>query len=230
LRSLDKNMDVPIKSLEQSDPHQTFTLLTESSLMTGENYELYITFVGNMLDKRVGLYSFVYPDASEPRMRMAAGSQFQPFHAREAFPCFDEPQYRSEFQVGIGRLEKYQSFSNTKINETVPCSKPGWVWDMYEWSPAMPANLVNVVVVDGYSCEEADAAIVPGKKIQVWAPKPLIDQKAGVYAAMLTAHMIKYFQDYFDFPYVLSKLDSLLVWQTDGPAMEHWGSITYGLG
>lgn len=52
--------------------------------------------------------------------RWLATTQFQSIGARQAFPCFDEPGFRSTFNVTIGRAEGYHSLANAPLKETVP--------------------------------------------------------------------------------------------------------------
>ena len=100
---------------------QTVSVVAESVLQPGHIYEVFIPFVATMMGKRSGLSGFAYPDMKPPGgLKMAALSRFQPYHAREAFPCFDEPSFRSIFEVRIARMEKYLTFSNSRIKETLP--------------------------------------------------------------------------------------------------------------
>lgn len=48
-----------------------------------------------------------------------ATTQFQPYHARKAFPCFDEPQFKSRFVISITRDDTLRpSYSNMAIAQT----------------------------------------------------------------------------------------------------------------
>jgi aminopeptidase N len=52
--------------------------------------------------------------------RWLAATQFQTLGARQAFPCFDEPSFKSTFNVTIGRpSEGYNSLANSPLQETM---------------------------------------------------------------------------------------------------------------
>jgi aminopeptidase N len=61
-----------------------------------------------------------------------ATTQFEATHAREAFPCFDEPQMKAKFEISIARQDNMITLSNMPIRVTDPVDgQPGRVWDHY---------------------------------------------------------------------------------------------------
>jgi aminopeptidase N len=49
-----------------------------------------------------------------------ATTLFAPYHARRAFPCFDEPSFRATYDITIGHSTKYHAMSNADIIASRP--------------------------------------------------------------------------------------------------------------
>lgn len=52
--------------------------------------------------------------------RWLGSTQFQTHHARRAFPCFDEPQFKATFDVNLIRPRTYNTVSNTRLISSTP--------------------------------------------------------------------------------------------------------------
>src|SRR5690606_19611139 len=64
------------------------------------DWRLDLTFRGILNDKLVGFYRSTYTDESG-QSRTLAVSQMESTHARRAFPCFDEPDFKATFAITL---------------------------------------------------------------------------------------------------------------------------------
>ena len=81
------------------------------------NYSIEMTFSGSLEKGMSGFYRSVYKD-SRGREHPLATTHFEPTGARKAFPCLDEPSFKSTFSVTVVRPSaNYNAFSNMQVRE-----------------------------------------------------------------------------------------------------------------
>ena len=75
----------------------------------------FLDFRGNLTRGIVGFYKSVYTNGRGEKVPIAT-SKFQPTYARRAFPCFDEPSFKSTFTVTLVRpTDGYIALSNMPV-------------------------------------------------------------------------------------------------------------------
>lgn len=84
-------------------------------------YRLRFKFRGSLVGGIVGFYKSRYKIGNETRF--LATSKFQPTYARRAFPCFDEPKFKSRFNVTLVHDRGYMALSNMPVLEDYPMTR-----------------------------------------------------------------------------------------------------------
>ena len=110
---------VPISRAFEYPQNEFWVVQLEENVLPG-NYTLYLEFDGLLDNGIVGFYKSVYTNANGEQ-RSIATSKFQPTYARRAFPCFDEPSFKSSFKTSLVRPsgDGYIALSNMQPESSV---------------------------------------------------------------------------------------------------------------
>lgn len=76
-----------------------------------------------------------------------ATTQFEATDARAAFPCFDEPEFKSKFIVTLVHEKGYKALSNMPVEKVVK-RDDGFVESHFEESVKMSTYLLAFIVCD----------------------------------------------------------------------------------
>ena len=117
---------VDLMEVIESEKNEFLVFRTPKEVPAG-NYTLQIEFKGSLTRGLVGFYKSLYTNANGKKVPIAT-SKFQPTYARRAFPCFDEPSFKSTFTVTLVRPtgDGYIALSNMPVREEIPDSpSPG---------------------------------------------------------------------------------------------------------
>lgn len=92
---------------------QIANITCPSGIKKNENNNVMITFTGVYRDSYFGVYKAEYENSKTKENFVA--TQFEPIYARAAFPCFDEPQLKAEFDIVITHPINYTAVSNAPV-------------------------------------------------------------------------------------------------------------------
>jgi alanyl aminopeptidase len=156
--------------------------------------------------------------------RWYAITQFESIFARRAFPCFDQPDMKTPWQVTLEVPEKLATLSNTRITGT-KSEHPGMKTVAFAETAPLPSYLV-AFAVGPYDIVEAGRAGLKQTPIRVAVPTG----RAGdaTWAAKVSGELLGLLEQYFGMPFPFDKLDnvSIPITSTFG-AMENVGMVTY---
>ncbi|MEO8197872.1 MAG: M1 family metallopeptidase [Thermoanaerobaculia bacterium] len=151
-------------------------------------------------------------------------SQFESTFARRAFPCFDEPSYRSPWKLTLHVREGQVAVSNSPVAGE---RSEGNGLKAVEFAPTRPIPSYLVALGVG-PFAVVDAGTWGGSKTPVRMVVAKGKAAQTAYAVEVTGPILAALEEYFEIPYPFGKLDNLAIPQTVGfGAMENPGLITY---
>ncbi len=180
---------------------------------------LVITYTGIITDAMHGMYP-CYFDHDGVKKELIA-TQFESHHAREVFPCIDEPEAKATFDVTLTTETDITVLGNMPVaSQRVENEK---LVTTFGTSPRMSSYLVAWVYGEIHS---KTARTKSGVEVNVWAT-PAQPAASLDFALDHAVKSIEFFDDYFGTPYPLPKSDHVALPDFSSGAMENWGLITY---
>jgi alanyl aminopeptidase len=153
-------------------------------------------------------------------------SQFEAINARRAFPCFDEPGWKTPWRLTIDAPAADVVVSNTP--ETKAGAAPGRSgWTRHEFAQTRPLPSYLVALAIGpFEVVEGGTAGAKQTKLRYLTQKGRAEEAR--YAKEVTPRLLGLLEEYFGMPYPFEKLDAVSIPQTTNfGAMENVGMITY---
>jgi aminopeptidase N len=193
-------------------------MITHPDLQTGRHIVV-IAFHGAITDAMHGLYPCYYEHDGTKQELLA--TQFESHHAREVFPCIDEPAAKATFDVSLTTEQGVTVLGNMpilhqKVEDDVLVTSFGT-------SPRMSTYLLAWVVG---ALHKKTALTKRGIEVNVWATRAQASENL-TFALDVATRTIDFFEEYFDTPYPLPKSDHVALPDFTSGAMENWGLVTY---
>ncbi|XP_011291903.2 glutamyl aminopeptidase isoform X2 [Musca domestica] len=220
-------MRIRIKKFYLSEEREMLFIELEELLYTGMPYVVSISYECD-LGGLTGIYHSSYLDPTG-KSRSIATSKFEPTYARQAFPCFDEPDMKAMFAITVVRPtgDGYHALSNMNVEHEEDIGN-GLTEVHFAESEPMSTYLACFIVSD-FAFKEKDVkgviANVPSFKMRVFATPAQVDKVD--YALSVGVGITEYYIEYFNISYPLPKLDMAAIPDFVSGAMEHWGLVTY---
>lgn len=194
-----------------------------NNLTAGKEYLLAIDFTGVLRDDNVGFYRSSYVNKNENRVWLAA-TQFEETEARQAFPCYDEPQIRASFALTIEHHKNYTAISNWPQENTMEIGGSENIWTIFQVTEPVQTYLVAFIISDFEFSSSNDSSEIPHR---VFAKPPSIDKNEEKSALSDGVKLLSKFQEHFKVSYIPPKMDQVALPDFDAGAMENWGLVTY---
>ena len=192
--------------------------LSQPNLENG-NHTIHINFSGNITDAMHGLYPCYFTHDGIKKQLFA--TQFESHHAREVFPCVDEPAAKAEYDLTLITRPGITVLGNmpVKFQEENGDSRT----TTFEKTPRMSSYLLAFVIGE---LHKKSARTKSGVEVNVWAT-PAQNENTLDFALDIATRSIDFYDEYFGVKYPLPKSDHVALPDFSSGAMENWGLITY---
>ncbi len=206
-------------SVEYFEDDERICLSSKNEIKKGD-YKLYLEFNSEITNDLKGFYRSKFLTKEEEE-KWIATTQFEPTSARNAFPCWDEPEYKAVFSISIVADKKYLRVSNEKVlsEKEVGNNK---IETTFVDSMKMSTYLVAFVIGELEATEIGEAG---NTKIRIIHRPGFSDQTN--YAGTAGIALLNFFEDYYKIPYPGSKLDLIAIPDFAMGAMENVGAVTF---
>ncbi|MGZ8313384.1 MAG: M1 family metallopeptidase, partial [Allosphingosinicella sp.] len=208
---------LPVRDTQLDADNQTVTFYFPGRLAPGR-YRLTMDYAGKINTQAAGLFALDYEAGGGPRR--ALFTQFEAPDARRFFPGWDEPAFRTPYDLSVTVPAGQDAVSN--MPAASEAAGPGGSRIVtFQTSPAMSSYLLFLAV------GEFDRITTRAAGVEIGIVTRRGAGEQGRWALESSAAILPWYNDYFGTPYPLPKLDNVA-----GPgtsqffgAMENWGAI-----
>ncbi|HYI39514.1 MAG TPA: M1 family metallopeptidase [Allosphingosinicella sp.] len=208
---------IPARKFVLNKEEQTATIRFADEIAPGR-YRLTIDYVGKIYTQAAGLFALDYEGPSGKKR--ALFTQFEAPDARRFFPGWDEPQYRTPYNLNV-TVPADQDVVGNMPQAGVKANAGGTKTVTFQTTPAMSSYLLFLAV------GEFDRITTTSANTEIGVVTKRGDGEKGRWALESSARILPWYNKYFGTPYPLPKLDNVA-----GPgssqffgAMENWGAI-----
>ncbi|MFC2606344.1 MAG: M1 family metallopeptidase, partial [Candidatus Nanosynbacter sp.] len=192
--------------------------LSRPDLSSGQR-TVRVEFSGTITDAMHGLYPCYFTHNGVKKQLLA--TQFESHHAREVFPCVDEPAAKATYDVTLVTAPELTVLGNMPVAKS--SKDDGVLTTTFATTPRMSSYLLAFVVGE---LHKKTARTKSGVEVNVWAT-PAQSEETLDFALDIATRSIDFYDEYFGVPYPLPKSDHVALPDFSSGAMENWGLITY---
>ncbi len=192
--------------------------LSRPELSSGQHV-VCINFSGTITDAMHGLYPCYFTHDGVKKQLFA--TQFESHHAREVFPCVDEPAAKATYDVTLKTAPELTVLGNMSVTQQQ--EDHDILTTIFDRTPRMSSYLLAFVVGE---LHRKTARTNSGVEVNVWAT-PAQSEETLDFALDIATRSIDFYNEYFGVPYPLPKSDHVALPDFSSGAMENWGLITY---
>lgn len=209
--------DIVITRINNQKSFDEVRLHCDQQLFPGK-YTVTLEFEGKITRPMNGIYPCFFEHNGKQKQLIA--TQFESHHAREAFPCIDEPEAKATFDLSLTTPAGETVIANTPVKKQA--TKGKLQTTSFETTPKMSTYLLAFVFGE---LDSLEAKTKDGVLVRTFATPDNI--KHTQFALDCAVKTLEFYNEYFDIAYPLDKCDFIALPDFASGAMENWGCITF---
>jgi puromycin-sensitive aminopeptidase len=213
----DSDEVMPLKRINLQKSFDEVRLHSAGLLYPGK-YTVTLEFSGTITRPMSGIYPCFFEYQGKQQKLIA--TQFESHHAREAFPCIDEPEAKATFDLTLLTPTAVAVVGNTSIKKQTTAKKQ--LTTIFDSTPKMSTYLLAFVYGQ---MEYLEATTKHGVVVRTYATPD--NTQHTRFALDIAVACLDFYNDYFGTAYPLPKCDFLALPDFAAGAMENWGCITF---
>ncbi|MDZ4677508.1 MAG: aminopeptidase N [Oligoflexia bacterium] len=194
-----------------------FITLPVKSLKTGTN-NVIVKFSHVYSTSGTGLHRFLDPEDK----RVYMYTHLEPYDANQVFPCFDQPDLKAIITMQVTAPKDWTVISTTREEKTTAKENKMTQWN-FTASPVMSTYLMSLHA-GPYKMWNSQAGAVP---LRLFARQSLAKYVVPNDWFTITRQGLKFFDEYFAFPYPFKKYDQVIAPDFNMGAMENLAAVTF---
>lgn len=218
-KSGERDKEFKVARINKHKKYDEVRLHTEETMYPGE-YWVMFEYSGTITRPMNGLYPCYFNHDGQEKKLLA--TQFESHHAREVFPCIDEPEAKATFDLALTLPDTPNRVTIANTPAHKPMVENGQVTTIFDTTPIMSTYLLAFVTGE---MGHLEARTKRGTIVRTYATP----EKVGLtqFALDCAVKTLEFYEDYFAIPYPLEKCDMIALPDFASGAMENWGCITY---
>ena len=216
LESVSNVRDVSIGGKRVSWRKEGIFIILNEGLEEGKENSVEINYEARYDHTGSGLHHFTDPEDENEYVY----SNFEPYSAHRMFPCFDQPDIKATLKLSVEIPEDWIAISNEPGEEKL---KDGFKVVSFPETRKLSTYLFHVSL-GNYGFFEGSYGET---RMRIYFRKSM--KKYVPYEEMfrITKQGLKFYSEFFDYPYPFAKYDQIFVPEFNNGAMENPGAITF---
>ncbi|XP_025193431.1 endoplasmic reticulum aminopeptidase 1-like [Melanaphis sacchari] len=215
--------NIDVLEVKNDSQNEQCNILLRTQLKVGIRYVVNIEYHVNIrVNNMEGFYKSTYNNKDNHKQWLLL-TYFEPTGARSIFPCYDEPSYKTPFNITLTRPKNQSSRANMPIYTSYYDKSVQDMRDIFVETPPISTHMV-VFVISGFD-PTTTGSVASRSPVYVFSDFDRLDQLQ--YVSGEAPKLLAAMESFTEVPYELPKLDLFAIPDFKSDSMGNWGLNTF---